>query len=340
MNTLPFEFKGVVRLTRTGTIYLVSTMVLAISAVNTGNNALYIAVSLMLGCLLLSGLASKGGLKKLELELLSIDEAWAARETAGTIRLRNRSRIWSVRDVVLTSEAFAQPILIPVLPHRSELTVAATFLFPRRGMAQVSAIDSYTRYPFGFFLKKRRMRVASDVIVYPRVLADDTASERFRSASGDQTPSNRPGPGTEIHAFRDYVRGDSLRQVHWKKSASVGRWIMKQTEAEDGRSVHVVVDPYKSRETTDEELEEMISAAATFVFHSLARGLDVTLLLPRMTLRTREAEGAAPLFRALALLEPIYEPVNLLIDRDAVVFSTSHREPERSPFDGLRAGLA
>ena len=329
-KTLPFEFKGVVRLTRIGTIYLVATMVLAVSAVNTGNNALYIAVSLMLGCLLLSGLASKGGLRKLDLELVSIEQAWAARATAGTIRLRNRSRIWSVRDVVLTSEAFAQPILIPILPRRSELMVEATFLFPRRGLAQVSAIDSYTRYPFGFFLKKRRLRVASDVVVYPRILAEDMARERFHFASGDQTSSARPGPGTEIHAFRDYVRGDSLRQVHWKKSASLGRWIMKQTEAEDGRSVHVVVDPYKPRDASDEELEEMITAAATFVYHSLARGLDVTLLLPRVTLRTREAEGAAPLFRALALLEPIYEPVNLLIDRDAVVFSISNPELERS----------
>ena len=32
--------------------------------------------------------------------------------------------------------------------------------------------------------------------------------------------------GTEIHSFREFVRGDSLRQVYWKKSASLGRWIM------------------------------------------------------------------------------------------------------------------
>lgn len=339
-NTLPFEFTGVVRLTRIGTIYLVSTMVLAVSAVNTGNNALYIAVSLMLGCLLLSGLASKGGLKKLDLELTSMDEAWAGKPTSGTIRMGNHSRIWSVRDVVLTSEAFAEPILIPIVPHRSELAVAATFLFPRRGRGHVSAIDSYTRYPFGFFLKKRRMRVSSEVVVYPRLLAEDEVRERFHSVAGDQSAASRPGPGTEVHAFRDYVRGDSLRQVHWKKSASLGRWIMKQTEAEDGRSVHVVVDPYKSRDTTDEELEEMISAAATFVFHAVRRGLDVTLLLPRVTLRTREAEGAAPLFRALALLEPVYEPVSLLIDRDAVVFSVAQLDVDRSSFEKLRAGQA
>ena len=63
----PWQFDGVVRLTRVGTTYILATVILAIAAINTGNNAIYIAVALMLGCLLLSGLASKGGLKHLSL---------------------------------------------------------------------------------------------------------------------------------------------------------------------------------------------------------------------------------------------------------------------------------
>ena len=330
MTTLPFEFNGVVRLTRIGTTYLLTTIVLAIAAVNTGNNALYIAVSLMLGCLLLSGLASKGGLKHLELELGGIGEAWAGKPAEGTIRVRNRSRIWDVRDVVLTSEALAEPVLLPIVRRRAELTIHAAFLFQRRGRAQVRAIDSYTRYPFGFFLKKRRLRVSSDVIVFPRIGGDDGTVERFKPVSGEQTTSGRPGAGIELHSFRDYVRGDSLRQVHWKKSASLGRWIMKQPEAETAHSVHVVVDPYQSREVSDEELEAMISAAATFIFHAVARGLDVTLSLPRATVRTRENEGAAPLFRELALLESMFEPVHFMLDREAVLFSAAVPVRERN----------
>ncbi len=330
MTALPFEFNGVVRLTRIGTTYLLTTVVLAIAAVNTGNNALYIAVSLMLGCLLLSGLASKGGLKHLELELGGIGEAWAGKAADGTIRIRNRSRIWDVRDVVLTSEALAEPVLIPIVRRRSELTIHSAFLFRRRGLAHVSAIDSYTRYPFGFFLKKRRLRVSSDVIVFPRIGGDDGTVERFKPVSGEQMPSGRPGAGIELHSFRDYVRGDSLRQVHWKKSASLGRWIMKQPEAETAHSVHVVVDPYQSREVSDDEFEETISAAATFIYHAVARGLDVTLSLPRATVRTRENEGAAPLFRELALLEPMFEPVHLMLDRDAVLFSAGNPDRERN----------
>jgi uncharacterized protein (DUF58 family) len=318
-----WEFNGVVRLTKVGATYILGTVILAIAAINTGNNAIYIAVTLMLGCLLLSGIASKGGLKHLTIEIGNIDEAWAGRPAVGSLRVRNDSRVWNVRDVVLVSEALARPVLVPLVPRRSDVTVNADFLFARRGVAHVSRIDSYTRYPFGFMLKKRRLRVASDVVVYPRILAEDAAQDRFRAVTGEDSVAGRPGTGSEIHAFREYVRGDSLRQVHWKKSASLGRWIMKQHEADTGRSLHVVVDPYKPSGVSDDQFEDMIAEAATLVYQAARAGLDVTLSLPRVTLRAREKESAAPLFRALALLDAEHEPVHQLLERNAVLFSVT-----------------
>jgi uncharacterized protein (DUF58 family) len=317
----PFEFNGVVRLTKVGTTYILSTVILAIAAINTGNNAIYIAVALMLGCLLLSGIASKGGLKHLHVEIRGIDEAWAGRPAAGTLRIRNDSRIWNVRDVVLSSDAFAAPVLVPLLPRRSEVVLNVAFLFTQRGLAHVHAVDSYTRYPFGFFLKKRRLGVDSEVVVYPRIIAEDAQRELSRTVVGEESTATRPGAGAELHSFREYVRGDSLRQVHWKKSASLGRWIMKQYETEAARSVIVVVDPYKPRGASDDEFEEMVTAAASFIYDAARRGLDVTLVLPRTTVRARELEPAAPLFRALALLEPLHERVHQPLERDAVLFS-------------------
>jgi uncharacterized protein (DUF58 family) len=318
-----WEFNGVVRLTKVGTTYILGTVVLAIAAINTGNNAIYIAVTLMLGCLLLSGIASKGGLKHLSIEIHGLDDVWACRTADGSLSVRNDSRIWNVRDVVLVSDAFVAPVLVPIVLRRSELTVKAAFVFPRRGLAHVSAIDSYTRYPFGFVLKKRRLRVSSEVVVYPRILAEDAMRDRFRAIAGDDTAAGRPGPGSEIHSFRDFVRGDSLRQVHWKKSASLGRWIIKQQEADAARSLHIVVDPYKPRRVSEDVFEEMISEAATLIHQAARQGLDVTLSLPRVTLRARENESAAPMFRALALLDAEHEPVHQLMDRHSVLFSVA-----------------
>lgn len=323
MSRRGFEFDGVVRLTKVGATYILATIVLAIAAVNTGNNALYIGVAFMLGSLLLSGIASKGGLKHLEVEIFGLDEAWVDRPAAGMLRVRNRSRIWNVRDVVLTSDSFEDALLVPLAPRRGDVSMPVHFVFRRRGLAHVGAIDSYTRYPFGFILKKRRMRVASEVVVFPRIAPETSELDRFRVSVGEHGGANRPGSGSELHSFREYVRGDSLRHVAWKKSASLGRWIMKQTELEAARSVHVVVDPFKPRAASDDQFEDMITAAATFIFDAVRRDLDVTLSLPRITVRAREGASASPLFRALALLEPSFEPVHQILERDSVVFSVA-----------------
>ncbi len=326
--TSEWTFDGVVRLTRIGTTYVLFTIVIGFAALNTGNNALYIGLTFMLGCLLLSGIASKGGLKHLEVGMSEVSEAWAGLPTDATLTITNQSHIWNVRDVVITADDLTEPLLIPLLMRRGTVTIPAPFIFQRRGRVELKRLDLYTRYPFGFFLKKRRIRIGGEVIVYPRLLPEDAARERFLPATGEQSTANLAGPGSEIHSFREYVRGDSMRQVYWKKSASIGRWIIKQTDVDAARTVHVIVDSYKARGVSDEAFEEMVSAATTFVYHALRRGLDVVLAMPRTTFRAKDYEGAHGMFRALALLEPTHEVVHQQIDRSTVLFAC---RPEARP---------
>jgi uncharacterized protein (DUF58 family) len=327
----PWQFNGVVRLTKIGISFIVFTVCAGFAAINTGNNALYIGLSFMLGALMLSGIASKGGLKHLRVELEGIDEAWAGRVARGRLRVVNRSRIWNVRDLILTADELAAPILVSLVERRGEVAVDAAFLFRRRGLVQLTSIDLYTRYPFGFFLKKRRVKISGDVVVYPHLLDQDVARERFSPVEGDdQQPSSRPGPGSDIHSFREYTRGDSLRHVAWKKSASLGRWIIKQTESDAGRAVHVVVDPYKPRGASDDDFERMVSEAATFLYEALHRDFELVVAMPRLELRARGGEGARAIFRALALLEPRYEPFAQTLERDSVVFAVRRADERKS----------
>lgn len=326
---LTWQFDGVVRFTRIGTGFLLGTIFVGFAAINTGNNSLYIGLAFMLGCLLISGIASKGGLKHIHVELEGIGEAWAGRPAEGRLRIENRSGIWNVRDVIVTSGELATPLFLPLLGRHASVTLPAPFLFQRRGIAQLHHVDLYTRYPFGFFLKKRRVKLAGEVVVFPRLLADESARERFVPVDGENYNSNRAGPGSEIHSFRDYAPGDSLRQVYWKKSAALGRWIVRQPEEEAARAVHVVVDAYRPRGTPDDEFEAMISAAATFIHHALRRELQVVLTLPRIELRSHGGDSGTAMFRQLALLEGTRQPAAQAIDRHTVVFAL-REEHERA----------
>lgn len=319
--TPAFAFDGVVRLTKLGAGYLVFTLVIGFAALNTGNNSLYIGLAFMLGGLLVSGLASKGGLKGLSVELLGVDEAWAGSPADALLRVHNRSRIWSVRDVVIVAGVLSRPVLVGEVPRRGSIDVPMQFLFERRGPVRLARVDLYTRYPFGLILKKRRANLEGEILVYPRLLGVTSHPLVADAKTSDVVPRRRMGSGSDVFAFREYVRGDSLRHVHWKKSASLGRWVIKQHQEEGAPSVQVAVDPVKPAGATEEEFEWMISEAATLLHEAIELEAEVALILPAERIRGRGSRVRRSVFEALALVQPERSGDLPVVPRGATLFS-------------------
>lgn len=324
MTALPFEFDGVVRFTRAGVAYLAFTLIVGVSALNTGNNSLYIGLAFMLGALLFSGIASKGALKKIHVEIEYVGEAWAGEEARGVLVVKNRSWIWNVRDLVVTSPSFHRPLLLSELRRGEERRVNADLFFERRGRARIERVDLYTRYPFGIFLKKRRIAVHGNALVYPRLLEQIDAPAAFARLLGEETPLERIGQGSDVFAFREYVRGDSLRQVHWKKSASLGRWIIRQPQSDAGHTIAVVIDPVIPLSASEDDFERMISAATTLIHEAFAQDFEVMLYAGAVELAANNDRGAHEMYEVLALIEPVRERIYLNVPRGAVIFSLVH----------------
>lgn len=306
MSRLSFEFDGVVRLTRTGAGYLLFTLLVGFAALNTGNNSLYIMLSVMLATLLLSGVMSKEGLRGIEIDVVQIGETWAGRSVPATLRIRNISRVWMVRDLIIVGGALESPLVVSVIDRRSSIEVHAGLRFAHRGRVSLGRVDLYTRFPFGLFMKKKWAMLAGEALVYPELLPGSSFGTNFAVVTGDQRPSGLPGRGHDILAFREYVRGDELRHVHWKKSATTGRWIMKQPEAEANPQVVISFDPWSPPGTTDARFERLVSEAATYIRDALERGWDVRLHLEGQV-RISMPNERRRVFEALALVEPRVE---------------------------------
>jgi uncharacterized protein (DUF58 family) len=301
----PFEFNGVVRITRIGAFYLVLTFFIAFAAVNTGNNSLYIGLSFMLSILILSGIASQQVLRKMQVEFLSADEVWAGRPVRGLFRVRSRSRIWNARDLLIVSPWIGKPVFIPLIRRNGEREVTAELLFERRGRTNLARVDIYTRYPFGLFLKKRRQPIGGELIVFPRLLDQMPVSLTAIGREGDAAARRARGSGTEFHSLRDYARGDSPRLMHWKKSASLGRLLLRETQAETKNELVVAIDPYLPSGTDPEQFEQMVAEAATVIHQALEEGWRVTLLTPGRGRASGDGErGRRNVFEILALIEP------------------------------------
>ena len=75
--------------TRAGIIYVLVTLVIAIAALNTGNNLLYIVVAAMLAAILVSGFVSAWVLRRLELDIRLPEHIFAGHPVLGRIVLNN-----------------------------------------------------------------------------------------------------------------------------------------------------------------------------------------------------------------------------------------------------------
>ena len=149
------QFKDVFdyEVTRVGIIYMVGVVLIAIAALNTGNNLLYIIVATLLGAILVSGVASAVVLRALELDVRLPEHVFAGQPVAGKALVRN-PRKW------LPSFSVS---LVPIRQKtgRHWRWVPATFAFP----AQSPPEKQWVRIP------DRRLRRVEDEPVAPGIFA-------------------------------------------------------------------------------------------------------------------------------------------------------------------------
>lgn len=111
--------------TRAGIVYVLIILVIAIAALNTGNNLLYIVVAAMLAAILVSGYVSAVVLRYLQLEIRLPEHVFAGRPVVGRIVLSNpRHYLPSFSVRVVSSRKKRKK---PATQWRWEVT---TFAFP------------------------------------------------------------------------------------------------------------------------------------------------------------------------------------------------------------------
>jgi Protein of unknown function DUF58 len=103
LYTIPYLARRVMRhrvrdalryeVTREGMAYLGLTLLIAVAALNTGNNLLFIVVAAMLGAVLVSGVVSAAMINRLEIELHLPRHVFAGQSYAGAVLLHNRRRL-------------------------------------------------------------------------------------------------------------------------------------------------------------------------------------------------------------------------------------------------------
>ncbi|HEY9108194.1 MAG TPA: DUF58 domain-containing protein [Roseateles sp.] len=107
---------------------------------------------------------------------------------------------------------------------------------PRRGLRELPRLVISTRFPLGFFVAWSYWRPAARVWVYPR--AEEVPAPfpaQAEAGAGEAASTRQSAAGTDFSGVRSYRRGDSMKQILWRKSAlaldqGLPLWV-RETEA-------------------------------------------------------------------------------------------------------------
>src|SRR6185503_9686255 len=99
------------------------------------------------------------------------------------------------------------------IPRRAAAEQRVEQLFPNRGHVLIDGFELSTRYPFGFFRRRRRLRARDvDIIVYPKPEAIGDQLHLLPMNAG-RVPAIRRGAGHDLFSLRDYQPQDDLRHI-------------------------------------------------------------------------------------------------------------------------------
>ncbi len=154
----------------------------------------------------------------------------------------------------------------PYLPAKSELIADLELNFERRGRYQQDGFGLATRFPFAFLTKTRRIPLAREVVVYPRVTATSELFEILPMIRGEFETFSR-GRGSDLYRIRDYMPEDSARHVDWKATAKSGGLKVREFSREDERKLRIVFDNSAPGELSPEDYEKGIAVAASLAWH-------------------------------------------------------------------------
>ena len=300
------------RPTRAGWVFFGLVFAVGFAALNTGNNLLYLVLSLMLSFLVLSGVLSEAALRGIEVERRLPFEWVAGRAARVVLEIGNvQRRIWShaiaVEDfgAVGASDATAKlggGFALRIGPGQREQR-SYRYEPSCRGALRFAGFRVVTRFPFGLFAKSLWIERPAEVIVYPPLAPAAPPSSHTALRSIGQETSGRSDDESEVAGLRAFAPGDAPRRVHWRASWRRSALLVRDAEGDASGETEVVL---QTRGTVPGDgFERAVERAAAQAEAGFRAGLRVGLRTEASAL----APGAGTVHRArllgyLALVQP------------------------------------
>lgn len=152
----------------------------------------------------------------------------------------------------------------------------------RRGVYEAGSVALTCGDLFAIVKKEAQLEIPCSVMVYPRLLTENELPDPANRWMGDAVVRRwiMPDPFL-LNGIRDYLQGDSMKDIHWKASARTGDLRVKVHDYTSDPKVFVMLNIQTSENQwadvsaqNVEAMEQGIRIAATLCLRAIKMGLN------------------------------------------------------------------
>ncbi|MCM0610307.1 MAG: DUF58 domain-containing protein [Ideonella sp. WA131b] len=272
--------------TRAGLAFALTLVVMLLASINYQLSLGYALTFLLAGTGLVSMHLTHGNLRGLTLHLKPVASNFAGQPAKLEVVLHNPGR--ERHGLALRFDdrlRNGRHLALCDAPAGGQAQARLSFTPPQRGWHRVPALVLETDYPFGLFRAWSVWRPAGRVRAWPAPEVAPPPLPAHGAAAGDERAARRRS-GSELDGVRPFRRGDSLRQLAWKKVAASGELVSRETAGLASRSLWL-----DWAETGTADVESRLSRLAAWVLQAERSGIDCGLRLPGHELPPRQGEA-------------------------------------------------
>lgn len=287
------------RVTLLGAMILALLLASGMLAFTTSQNAFFLLFSLLLASILISSFINRLMLAGLTAEIELPPHAMAHRELDLKLILRN-GKSWLPSFALEAKLPNGSSLHVPMLQASSSVALSFPHRWLQRGKPDPLTVDLQTRFPFGFSIRRTRIRIPIAQALYPPVDAESGFEDAYKLLLR-QTRHQSFAGSEEFSHLRLYVPGDPARHIAWSASARLPEFsapLVRAHQSSSGDRLRLRLDlhPYL--------FEQSVKLAAYLVWELQYNNHEFVFFCGPDTFPVLSTLDSYTVLKHLALVEP------------------------------------
>jgi len=219
--------------TSAGAVFALTLLLMLVASINYRLSLGYMLTFLLAGAGAVSMFTTHRTLRGLALQLRPLPAGFAGEPATVEVLLTNPAHErYGIGVAFVADAAERRPAWVDV-PAQAQAQARLAFVPARRGAHEVPALHVETRFPLGLFRAWSLWRPQAEVLAWPRPEHPPPPLPPASQPQRGERSAGRAERG-EFDGVRAYQRGDTLRQIVWKKAARTGELVSRDARRPAG----------------------------------------------------------------------------------------------------------